>query len=244
MPSTPQRSDDKGLTWDRHGTIVIIVMNVVVFLYSYWLNRTHSLQYTYFTLHYSLSLNGLRAGAWWQTITFQFLHGGWVHLTLNLLLLHSIGPVLETTIGRGRFVLLYLISGSIGGLVHLLGAWSSPALFGHPVVGASAGICGVLAALSALYAEEEVRVYLFMIIPLKLRAKFLLLIVALISVLGVIVANGVIRIPRFGWEIPMGNVAHLAHLGGFVGGLWCVNLFNAKPLPPLAENSLPDDNTR
>ncbi|HTI73087.1 MAG TPA: rhomboid family intramembrane serine protease [Candidatus Limnocylindria bacterium] len=242
MTSKPERVQEESLSWDRHGTIVIIVMNVAVFLYSFWLKQGSPLQYTYFTLRYSLSLNGLQHGAWWQLITFQFLHGGWIHIGLNLLLLHSIGPVLETTIGRGRYVALYLISGSLGGLVHLVGAWSNPALFGHPVVGASAGICGVLAALSALYAEEEVKVYLFLLIPLKLRAKFLLLIVGLLSVAGVIFSNGTIRIPKWGWEIPLGNVAHLAHLGGFVGGLWCVNLFNVKPLPPLPENPPSDEN--
>lgn len=225
---------------ERHATMVIIAMNVGIFLYSYWLSKNRPFyDYNRFVREYSLSLDGLRAGAWWQVLSFQFLHGGWVHLILNLLLLHSLGPLLETTLGRWRFVLLYLISGGVGGLVHLLGAWSSPRFFGHPVVGASAGICGVLAALAALYAEEEVRVYLFFVLPITLRAKFLLLIVGLVSVAGVLLPPDLWRVPWTHWHLPLSNVAHLAHLGGFVGGLWCVNMFDARPLEP--EDEPPKD---
>jgi membrane associated rhomboid family serine protease len=112
---------------------------------------------------------------------------------------------METTLGRWRFVLLYLASGTLGGILHMVGAWMMPDSFGVPVVGASAGLCGLLAALGALHSEERLRVLLFFVIPMEIRAKFVLLGGIVISALGAVFV--------------VGPIAHLAHLGGFIGGL-------------------------
>jgi membrane associated rhomboid family serine protease len=87
------------------------------------------------------------------------------------------------------------------------------------VVGASASLCGLLSALCALYSEEEIEVRLLYVFPVVMRAKYLLLAVALISMGGTL--------------LPLGNVAHFAHLGGLVGGLVCLNLIRVDPLPPV-----------
>lgn len=186
-------------------------MNLAFFAYEQWLYRVDPGRKRWFELHHALSLEGLRLGAWWQCLTFQFLHGGWVHLAMNLLLLHSLGPVMETTLGRGRFLLLYLVSGTFGGMLHVAGAWMMPDSFGGPVVGASAGLCGLLAALGAYHAEERLRVLFFLIFPMEVRAKFILLVGVLTSALGAVFA--------------VGHIAHLAHLGGFMGGLGCAWAF-------------------
>ena len=200
---------------ERDVTLGLLGLNLFVFLIEPGL-REQGRQW--FEMRYSLSLDGIRAGHWWQFFTYQFLHGNWVHLGANLVLLHSMGPILETTLGRRRFFGLYLASGAIGGLVQLVGAMLSPKIFGHPVVGASAGLCGLLAALGALYAEEKVKGYLFFLIPFELKAKFVLLLAGVLSIIGSV--------------FPFGNIAHLAHLGGLLGGLCCINLMDARPLPP------------
>lgn len=186
-------------------------MNLAFFAYEQWLYRVDPGRKRWFELHHALSLEGLRLGAWWQCLTFQFLHGGWIHVAMNLLLLHSLGPVMETTLGRGRFLLLYLVSGTFGGMLHVAGAWMMPDSFGGPVVGASAGLCGLLAALGAYHAEERLRVLFFLIFPMEVRAKFILLVGVLTSALGAVFA--------------VGHIAHLAHLGGFMGGLGCAWAF-------------------
>jgi membrane associated rhomboid family serine protease len=184
---------------------VLIALNLVFFAYEQWLDRVDPGRRHWFELNHALSLGGLQRGAWWQCLSFQFLHGGWIHLAMNLLLLHSLGPVMETTLGRWRFVLLYLASGTLGGILHMVGAWMMPDSFGVPVVGASAGLCGLLAALGALHSEERLRVLLFFVIPMEIRAKFVLLGGIVISALGAVFV--------------VGPIAHLAHLGGFIGGL-------------------------
>lgn len=202
-------------------TTALMAANLVVFI---WEWRLPLLQKMGVLHRYALSLDGLEHGLWWQFLSYQFLHGNWLHLLFNLLFLHSIGPVLELTIGAWRYVALYLISGVLGGALHVLVAWMSPATFSAPVVGASAGLCGLLAAVCALFAEETVDVKLFYLIPLRMRAKFLLLGVAVVTMGGAL--------------LPFGQVAHLAHLGGLVGGLVCLNFMNVRPLPG------PDEQTR
>jgi membrane associated rhomboid family serine protease len=146
----------------------------------------------------------------WQFVTYQFLHGSLWHIVANLMVLHSVGPVLEEELGEARWVGLYLFSGAFGGFIQWGGAHLAPGHFDQMVVGASASICGLLAALCAIYAEEPMEVRLFFILPIKMRAKFLLLSIAVLSLVGVI--------------YPFGRVAHLAHLGGLVGGLVGLNL--------------------
>jgi membrane associated rhomboid family serine protease len=215
VTSDTQKPSEKDEPFERYATLVLIALNVAFFVYEQWLYRTSPGRKIWFEQTHALSLGGLRHGAWWQFITFQFLHGGWVHLVMNLLLLHSLGPVMETTLGRWRFITLYLVSGSVGGLLQLIGAWISPKFFGAPVVGASAGLCGLLAALAAVYSEEKLRLLLFFVIPMEVRAKFVLLFAALASAAGAIFA--------------FGNIAHLAHLGGLIGGLWCINWWDVEP---------------
>lgn len=222
MSKHTEKDEGKFPDVERDVTLGLLCLNAFVFLIEPGL-REQGRQW--FEMRYSLSLQGISAGSWWQLITYQFLHGNWVHLGANLVLLHSMGPILETTLGRRRFFGLYVGSGAIGGLVQLAGSALSPSTFGHPVVGASAGLCGLLAALGALYAEERVKGYLFFIIPFELKAKFLLLLAGVLSI--------------FGSVFPFGNIAHLSHLGGLLGGLCCINLMAVRPLPPAEDGPPP-----
>ena len=86
-------------------------------------------------------------GDWWRLITAAFLHGGPIHLAFNMLALWWFGQTLEATLGRGRFLLLYLVSGLAG---------SAGALVASPTavtVGASGAIFGIMGA--ALVLERQ-----------------------------------------------------------------------------------------
>lgn len=77
----------------------------------------------------------------WRLLTVLFVHGGLVHVGLNMLALWMLGQILEPMLGRSRFLALYLISG-LGGSV--AAACLAPLT---PVVGASGAIFGLMAAL-------------------------------------------------------------------------------------------------
>lgn len=131
----------------------------------------------------------------WGAVTYMFLHGGFMHLFLNMLVLFFFGPPLEARWGSWDFIKFYFVCGLGGvGLSFLLapGSW---------IVGASAAIYGLMLAFAMIW--PEVPIYIWGIFPVK--AKWLvgfLFVVTLVSAFG---GAG-------------GNVAHFAHLGGILTG--------------------------
>ena len=193
-------------------TNTLLIVNAVVFVVQAYLKAKYP---TFSTDHYlGLSLDGLRHGYLWQLLSFQFLHGGIFHLLINSWGIYVFGPVVEHAVGRGRFLWLYLLSGILGGGVHVLGSLVFPGHFGGitvgsatvyiPVVGASAGLFGLIAAFATLFPKQELTVFLFFIFPVTVTARVLLGVSAGIGLLGVFLAGD--------------NVAHGAHLGGMLMG--------------------------
>lgn len=141
----------------------------------------------------------------WTAVTYMFLHdpNGIGHILFNMLGLYIFGPRLEARIGGTKFLGLYFASGIAGAL----------ACFFQPqvaVIGASGAIFGVSLAYARYWPRDQVLIY--GIIPMSTRT--MVIVYAILSVGG---ALSPVDLPL------MGNVAHLGHLGGFVGGwLYCV----------------------
>ena len=97
---------------------------------------------------------------WWRLVTSLFLHGGPIHLILNLLSLFIIGPHVEKNLGRFRFLCVYLLSG-IGSMFLTTILSNRPFLV---LIGASGCIMGLLGAMSLLlflgYKKEKSRLAL------------------------------------------------------------------------------------
>jgi membrane associated rhomboid family serine protease len=183
--------------------LVILGLNVVVFLVQ---NASGPKLYQSFLEYGALSLDGLKHGFIWQFVTFQFMHGGLGHLVLNSVVLYSFGRPLEFLLGKRIFVSLYLLSGIAGGIAQILLALCS-ARFAGEMVGASAGICGLVAAFAMLSPESTI--YLFFVLPI--RAVYFLPLMIATTVLFIF-------IPSFD------HVAHGAHLGGILTGVAWIKL--------------------
>jgi membrane associated rhomboid family serine protease len=181
--------------------------------------------------YFGLSLAGLQNGFLWQLLTFQFLHGGIFHLLLNCWGIYVFGHAVEETLGRKRMLEVYLLSGVVGGGIHVLGSLLFPSHFGVvtlfgvtnyvPMVGASAGLFGLMAAFATLYPEEDLKILLP---PVTVSARVLLGVCAGISVLGMLMTRS--------------EVAHGAHLGGILAGFLCVRRLTAQMKKPV-ENQPP-----
>ncbi|HZW07121.1 MAG TPA: rhomboid family intramembrane serine protease [Phycisphaerales bacterium] len=131
----------------------------------------------------------------WRFITFQFLHQyGWIHLAFNMIGLWTFGPDVEEYLGRKRFLALYLTCGVFGalaylllnGLGNLLPAVQIPGLLIHdtrtPLVGASAGIFGIM--LAAAFIVPQRVIDLLYLIPIRIKpAVYLFFGIALINLL-------------------------------------------------------------
>jgi membrane associated rhomboid family serine protease len=161
--------------------------------------------------YFTLSVDGLKHGFVWQLLTYQFMHAGLMHILLNGWAIYIFGRAIEETLGGKNFLILFLTSGVIGGLVQMLAAWLWPDYFGGPVVGASAGAFGLVAAFAVLFPERELMLLLFFVLPLRLRAKTLLWFAAALAVFGLVVHGD--------------NIANAAHLGGMLTGIIFIRLF-------------------
>jgi membrane associated rhomboid family serine protease len=120
----------------------------------------------------------------WRFITFQFLHGSVYHLAFNMLALYFFGPLVEAYFQPRQFLIYYLLCG-VGGalfyLVLLLLGWQIGADWA-PLIGASAGIFGVL--LAAAIIAPHITVYILGLIPVPLLTMaYFFIIYAVLQVL-------------------------------------------------------------
>jgi len=147
----------------------------------------------------------------WQLLTYQFLHGSFFHILFNLFTLWMFGCEVERALGSKRFLHLYLGSGIGAGLFHLIFNPYSAA----PVIGASGALYGILVAFAVLFPERVVTLLLFFVLPVQLKAKYLVAIFIAISVFSGIESQ------VFGVS---DGIAHLAHLGGALSGFLLLRL--------------------
>ncbi|HEV2694762.1 MAG TPA: rhomboid family intramembrane serine protease, partial [Verrucomicrobiae bacterium] len=143
----------RGFHWSC--TMSLIVVNLVVFAFME-INKAYNVAgFLKIFQYFALSNEGLSHGHVWQYVTFQFLHLNQSHFVGNMIGLFFLGRMVEERIGGKRMLLMYLASGIFGGVLQTLLGLVFPAVFAGPVVGASAGVYGLLAALTALEPDAE-----------------------------------------------------------------------------------------
>ena len=163
-----------------------------------------------------LSWDGLIGGLYlWQPLTYQLLHADFFHALLNCLVLYGFGGELERRWSAKHFVFFVILCG-VGGaaavvLDNLLSLWllGSP---GGPVVGASGGISGVLAAYCLINWEKPISL---MFIPGSFRAKWLFWFFLGLNLMMWIVSFAA---PQVGPAI-----SYSAHIGGLLVGALIVS---------------------
>jgi membrane associated rhomboid family serine protease len=118
-------------------TYVLIALNVIVFLAEI-ASGSGGLgeQQGKLIVNYGLYGPLVAEGEWYRLVTCGFLHGSFLHIGFNMLLLFFLGRLLEPALGTPRFVVLYfasLLAGSLGALIlepNSLGIGASGAIFG------------------------------------------------------------------------------------------------------------------
>jgi membrane associated rhomboid family serine protease len=186
----------RGPSYDsrRSLTNTLIVTLLVLFVIQAFLTFYTNLRPTE---TFGLSVHGFREKHFWQIITFQFMHSvpwPW-HVLGNCLGLYFIGRPMEETLGKQKFLTLYFLSGTLGGALELLATFL-PHHFDAPVVGASAGIMGLLGAFAMIFPMQE---FFLFFIPIPIRVIYLFWFLLLYS--------------------PFDDSANAAHLGGLLTGV-------------------------
>lgn len=170
----------------------------------------------------------------WTLLTYAFLHGGWTHVGLNAIWIVAFGPPLARRLGALRFLLLFAAASIAGALTH----WAFNSLDFTPLIGASAGDSGLMAAAARFVFEPGgplgggagSRVALpsadFVPAP-PLRRLFQER--RVLMFLGVwLIGNFIFGAGAQTLGLSEAPVAWVAHVGGFALGLFAFPLFDRK----------------
>jgi membrane associated rhomboid family serine protease len=139
--------------------------------------------------------------AYGTLFTGMFLHGGWLHLIGNMLYLHVFGDDIEQALGRGRYLLFYLLCGVLSATAYIVVNVGSTV----PMVGASGAISGVLAAYLMLKPCAKVTVLVFWR-AVRLQAMWVIGLWVGFQLLDIVLADA------------SDEVAYSAHFGGMAAG--------------------------
>ncbi|NPA58148.1 MAG: rhomboid family intramembrane serine protease [Aquificae bacterium] len=197
-------------------TILIIIINVAVFMYEVSLPR-HELEA--FIHRYGLLPVDILHFRFDKIITSMFLHGGFAHLFGNMLFLWIFGNNVEDALGKVKFIIFYILSGTGAALTQSLISLAAGNPY-IPMIGASGAISGILAAYIKLYPEAKVLTVIppFFFMVFVLPAWFFIGYWFFIQVLfAMITPPGV------------GGVAWYAHIGGFITGWYLIDLLYKPP---------------
>jgi membrane associated rhomboid family serine protease len=197
-------------------TLVLILLNVVVFVYELLLPSENALNAMMF--RWGLVPTRLMQGGALAIVTIftsMFMHSGFMHIIGNMLYLWIFGDNIESALGSFRFTLFYLLCGVGAALGQVLMDPASEV----PMIGASGAISGVMGAYLVLYPRVQVETLLFLGYFVRLVR------IPAIVVLGMwIVTQLLSGLASLGTSAS-GGVAVFAHIGGFVAGLVLVLLF-------------------
>lgn len=138
-------------------------------------------------------------GAIWQPITAAFVHFDFWHLVFNMYALYFFGGLVAPRIGQKHFLLIYFICALAGNLLWFFFHINQD----YRLVGASGAIMGVIMVAAMLF--PNIPMYL-LFIPFPMKLKTLALTFFVLDVLQQIGMNA------------GGNIAYLAHIGGFIAG--------------------------
>lgn len=174
-------------------TAVIVSVNILIFLI---VDLTGGSENTAHMLKCGAAYTPLilEEGEWYRLFTAMFLHFGMAHLANNMLVLFVLGGRLERTVGKVRFLMIYLLGGLAGNLLSLFldrGSYESAVS-----AGASGAVFAVTGALVYVVLLHRGRVE-----DLSVRQ---ILIMAVLSLYMGFTSTG---------------VDNAAHVGGLIGGL-------------------------
>ena len=189
----------------------LIVLNVIFFVIPFFLK----------TLLYLFNIPSTTFLSWfhllpsftevlyrpWTLITYSFLHGSFMHILWNMILLYFVSRMYLNLFSEQQFLKNYLLGVLVGGLVFLIGYNLFPVFSGiyPPLVGASAGVMAVLIFVATYTPNQEVR-----LLFINVKLQYIGIALVVVDIL----------------QIPNGNAGgRLAHLGGaFIGFLYANQL--------------------
>ena len=189
-------------------TALIILVNVFVFVLELIRGET-------FVMQWSAVPAQIVSGHHWITIlTAMFMHGSWSHIIGNMIFLWAFAPEIEDAMGRGRYLVFYLVGGLVAMLAQVLADPHSTV----PNLGASGAIAAVMGAFLVTYPRDQIRTLLFIFVFARISFIPAAFLIGFWFLTQLFHAGAVAHVQT-------GGVAYLAHIGGFIFGAATARLF-------------------
>lgn len=220
-----QLSDQKN---KLSATLILIIINLLVFILAYWLPNITNQFALYFPENPEFQIK--------QIVSYSFIHANFLHLFFNLFALWLFGNQLENFLGIKKFLILYFICGVGAAITSILVNYyffnqydglllsqsqiqenslrDSYHIYHSSIVGASGAVYGILAAFTVIYPNTKL---FLLFIPIPIKAKYFFPILLSFDLFFALT------------KYSIGNIAHFAHIGGGLFGLILILfLFNKK----------------
>jgi membrane associated rhomboid family serine protease len=184
-------------------TLLLIAVNVYVF--------TRELMYgDAFVFMWSAIPAEIMSGHRLITLlTSMFMHAGWLHIIGNMIYFWAFGPEIEDAMGRGRFLLFYLL----GGLIAMFAQVAASPASTVPNLGASGAIAAVMGAFLVIYPSDRIKTALWLLLFIRITYVPAVLLIGFWFVMQLFSAGQVAH------TVQAGGVAYLAHIAGFLFGV-------------------------
>ncbi len=202
-------------------TVLIIVSCILVFIYELMLGSYNRLFILMFGVIPFEIVHGVDIPPpdpftpYGNLISYQYLHGGFLHIIGNMLFLWVFGDNVEDKMGKLNFLIFYTLCGIVAALIQVFVYPDSTI----PLIGASGAISGVLGAYAVLFPRAGIVtliVIFFFIDVVVLPAALWIGIWFLFQFMSAMFSVN---------HLSMGGVAWFAHIGGFLAGMVLTKLF-------------------
>lgn len=188
----------RGIMPSVHGIYVLFALIGINFLFLLAGKERYDLM---------LSLAGFRSGNYWQLVSAMFLHADFFHFFFNMFSLYIFGSMVAPILGPKRFLILYFTAGIVGNLCWLGTATQTDSGY---LLGASGAVMGVIIAAAMMMPDVPM---MLLFIPFPMKLKTMAVVFICIELFNQYFNSGV------------SNVAYIAHIGGFLGGMLLMHFF-------------------
>jgi membrane associated rhomboid family serine protease len=190
-------------------TVSLVALNVLAFLWEVGSDEAAIIRWAV------IPAELLRGHGWITPFTAMFLHGGVMHIVSNMVFLAVFAPMVEDAMGRGKFLVFYLL----GGLAATAAQIGMDPASTVPQLGASGAIAAVMGAFLVTYPADRIKVLWFFGIFAHVTSVPAFLLIGLWLLMQLLNQVGAVV------DADAGGVAYAAHVGGAFFGILTARLF-------------------
>jgi membrane associated rhomboid family serine protease len=193
-------------------TVSLIAVNVLAFVWEVGSDEAAIIRWAVVPAE-------LRRGhAWITPFTAMFLHGGVMHIVSNMVFLAVFAPMVEDAMGRGKFLVFYLLGGLAATAAQVVMDPASTV----PQLGASGAIAAVMGAFLVTYPGDRIKVLWFFGFLVHVTHVPAFVLIGLWLVTQMVNAGAVVE------GADAGGIAYAAHLGGAFFGMATARVFERQ----------------